>query len=265
MPLMTAGLITGGIQALTGLFGASAAKRRQAAAAKQKRVAMNKLQNLEDNRQAIINPYESMEDLSGTVKNPYENLGVATQAAEMQAEQADISLANTLDTISATGASAGGATALAQAALQSKKGISASIEQQEAMNEKLKAQGEQQKQQIVMAEKQRIQGAEARGAEFMYREQENRDLAKMDRLSAQIAGAEARQMQAGADRTNAIAGAVGGIASTVGGMYQAGAFDPGPRSAVAAPVIGASSGVQSMPYTLSADNQLAATTLTGGN
>ena len=165
-----------------------------------------------------------MEDVSGTVKYPYENLGVATQAAEMQAEQADISLANTLDTISATGASAGGATALAQAALQSKKGISANIEQQEARNEQLKAQGEQQKQQIVMAEKQRIQGAEAKGAEFMYREQESRDLAQMDRLSAQIAGAEAREMQASADRTNAIAGAVGGIASTVGGMYQAGAF-----------------------------------------
>ena len=35
----------------------------------------------------------------------------------MQAEEADIALANTLDTLRATGASAGGATALAQAAL----------------------------------------------------------------------------------------------------------------------------------------------------
>ena len=265
MPLMTAGLITGGIQALTGLFGASAAKRRQAAAAKQKRDAAKKLQNLEDNRQAIINPYENMEDLSGTIQNPYENLGVATQAAEMQAEQADVSLANTLDTIAATGASAGGATALAQAALQSKKGISANIEQQEARNENLRAQGKQQQQQMVMAEKQRIQNAEAKGSEFMYREQENRDLAQMDRLSAQIQGAEARGMQASADRTNAITGAVGGIASTVGGMYQAGAFNPGPRSVVAAPVIGASSGLQSMPSTSSYDNELAATTLIGGN
>ena len=74
------------------------------------------------------------------LSNPMANLGVATQAAEMQVEQADISLANTLDTIRATGASAGGATALAQAALQSKKGVSASIEQQEAQNEKLRAQ-----------------------------------------------------------------------------------------------------------------------------
>ena len=57
-------------------------------------------------------------------------------------EQADIALANTLDTLRATGASAGGATALAQAALQSKKGIAASIESQEVQNEKLRAQGE---------------------------------------------------------------------------------------------------------------------------
>ena len=62
----------------------------------------------------------------------------------MQIEQADISLANTLDTLRSTGASAGGATALAQAALQSKKGVSANIEQQEANNERLRAQGEQQ-------------------------------------------------------------------------------------------------------------------------
>jgi hypothetical protein len=52
------------------------------------------------------------------ITNPYENLGVATQAAEFQAEQADIALANTLDTLLATGAGAGGATALAQAALR---------------------------------------------------------------------------------------------------------------------------------------------------
>lgn len=60
-------------------------------------------------------------DLSGMASNAYSNLSVATQAAEMQAEEADIALANTLDTLRATGSSAGGATALAQAALQSKK------------------------------------------------------------------------------------------------------------------------------------------------
>lgn len=86
------------------------------------------LENLENNRQ--------------TLTNPYANLGVATQAAEMKIEQTDIALANTLDTIRATGGGAGGATALAQAALQSKKGVAASIESQEAQNEQLRAQGE---------------------------------------------------------------------------------------------------------------------------
>ena len=33
------------------------------------------------------------------ISNPFANLGVATQAAEMQAEEADMALANTLYTI----------------------------------------------------------------------------------------------------------------------------------------------------------------------
>ena len=55
----------------------------------------------------------------------------------------DIALANTLDTLQSTGASAGGATALAQAARASKKDVAANIQQQEAQNEKLRAQGEE--------------------------------------------------------------------------------------------------------------------------
>ena len=61
----------------------------------------------------------------------------------MQAEEADIALANTLDTLEQTGASAGGATALAMAALKSKKDVAASISEQEAANSKIKrAEGE---------------------------------------------------------------------------------------------------------------------------
>ena len=48
---------------------------------------------------------------------------VATAAAEMKAREQDLSLATTLDTLRATGASAGGATALAQAASRSKANI----------------------------------------------------------------------------------------------------------------------------------------------
>lgn len=225
--LVTAGLISGGAQILGGIFGASSAARARRAAAAEKRRLSRKLESLENSRQEIINPYANIENLSGMIDNPYENLGVATQAAEMQAEQADIALANTLDTIMATGTSAGGATALAQAALQSKKGISASIEMQEAQNEKLKAQGEQQAQQLKMQETARFQGLEARGKEFMFNTQENREMQQLDRVSAQLSGSEAREAQARADQTGAITSTIGGVASTFGSMASAGAFKKG--------------------------------------
>ena len=224
MSMVTAGIITGGASIISGIFGASSASKRAKAAAADKRDKERKLLSLENSRQEIINPYEGVTDLSSMVQNPYENLGVATQAAEMQAEQADISLANTLDTIRATGASAGGATALAQAALQSKKGVSASIEAQEAQNEKLRAQGEQQQQQMKMAEAQRLQQADVSGKSFEFTAREARETAELDRVSAQLYGAQARESQAQSDRTGAITGAIGGVVSTVGSMYQGGAF-----------------------------------------
>jgi hypothetical protein len=192
--------------------------------------------DLEANRQAIPNPYANFrdlsdiaKDLSGNMSNAYANLGVATQAAEFQAEQADISLANTLDTLRATGASAGGATALAQAALQSKKSVSASIEQQEAQNEKLKAQGAADLQNAKLEEGKRIQNAKfqegqrmqiagAEGVKFQYGEQESRDIAKLNRLSGQEAQSKANQAGAQAAQAGAISagiGAVGNIAGSV--------------------------------------------------
>ena len=96
-------------------------------------------------------------DTSDLASNTFANLQVATQAADLQAQQTDQALANTLSTIRATGAGAGGATAIAQAALQSKLGISATIEQQEARNTQLRAQGQQQVEQIRMSESRRLQ------------------------------------------------------------------------------------------------------------
>jgi len=222
------------LSVIGGMFGAGAAKKRERKAAREKARLQRKLTNLENSRQDIIDPSAGVtnlsglaQDLSGQLTNPMANLSVATQAAEMQVEQADISLANTLDTIRATGAGAGGATALAQAALQSKKGVSASIEQQEAQNERLRAQGEQQVQQLKMAEQQRVQGLQIReggrvqglemqGRQFAFQTQENREMQQLDRVSAQISGAEARQAQAGADRTGAFTGMIGGITSIAG-------------------------------------------------
>tara|TARA_R110000796_G_scaffold67531_1_gene155073 strand:- start:94 stop:816 length:723 start_codon:yes stop_codon:yes gene_type:complete len=188
--------------------------------------------HLERNRQSIPNPYASFEnvsdmatDLSSQMSNPYLNLGVATQAADMQAEQADISLANTLDAIRATGSGAGGATALAQAALQSKKEVSASIESQEAMNQKLAAQGEEALQNkltneqirlqgINMSEAQRMQTAEAQGIDYQFQIADDRDITKLNRLSDQEQQNRNRQAAA---KSNQMA-SYGGIATGLTGI-----------------------------------------------
>jgi len=239
--MVVAGCIGAGasvIGSIVGFGSASAAKRR---AARERAAAQAKLKHLENSRQAIINPYASTRDLSGMavdlsgmISNPFANLGVATQAAKFEAEQIDMSLANTLDTLRETGASAGGATALAQAALKSKQGISANIEQQEAQNEKLRAQGEQQLQQLKMQEAQRIQGirisegqrmqaAEAAGAQFMFGAREEREQQAIDRVAGQLGIAQQQQAQAQADMTGAITtgiGALGNIAMSVGQAYN---------------------------------------------
>lgn len=216
--------------------GAVSAGKEAKAAGRRAANARARMDWIEDNRQEVINPYSNMEsvtdlatDLQNTMSNPYANLGVATQAAKFQAEEADIALANTLDTLLATGTSAGGATALAQAALQSKRGISASIESQEANNEKLKAEGEQELQKrkteeavrmqnITIQDELRLQSAEAQGRAYEFEMQEQRD----ENMLARLAGQE---QQASAQRAAAKAGqasAWGGLASAGGSLMSAG-------------------------------------------
>ena len=203
---------------VSGIIGSSAAKKAARAAAARKRALQQKLKSLEDNRQEIINPYAGFQNLSSSITNPFANLGVATQAAEMQAEESDISLANTLDTLRATGASAGGATALAQAALRSKKNISASIEQQEATNSRLKAQGEQQMQQAQRSEEIRMQQAGAAGKQFVFGQTERREQQQLDRTAALLDNAMGIEQQAKADQVGAITGAIGGVTDILGTM-----------------------------------------------
>lgn len=227
----------GGVgSAVGGLIGGISAKneadRAYRAASQEQRRREAELNSLEQSRQPIVNPYANYSDLSDMaanlgdmVSNPYANMGVATQAAKMQAEEADISLANTLDTIRATGAGAGGATALAQAALRSKKGVAASIEQQEAQNEKLAAQGQQNMERLQMQEAQRVQAiqisegqrlqaGEAAGADYTFRAREGREVAKMDRVAALADRAYYEKREAKA----ASQAAFGNIMSGVGGL-----------------------------------------------
>lgn len=220
MPLpVAAAVIGGGASIIGGIFGSSAAKKAQRAAEARARNLQKKLNSLEANRQAIIDPYASVTDLSSMITNPFSQLGVATKAAEIEIEQADLSLANTLDAIRSTGASAGGATALAQAALQSKKGVAASIEEQEAQNEKMRVEGEKQRQQQLMSEQMRQQEADVAGTQFTFGVREARQQQQIDRTYAEMQAARAAAGMAAADSTAAITGAIGSVAQIAGGLF----------------------------------------------
>ena len=153
-----AGAIAGGVAALGSVVtGAVAANKAKKEAARQDEIAKQQqdaLSALEAERPVMSNPYDNMQNQFEDLSNPYANLTVATEAFKMQAEQADQALANSLDIMMETGQAAGGATALAQAALQSKRGIAASINAQEAQNNKMRAEGQ------ASVEKAKAQGAE---------------------------------------------------------------------------------------------------------
>ena len=235
--MVAAGIISAGTSIIGSFIGGSRAKKAAREARAEKKRLAAELKTLEENRDPIVNPYANVTnlsglatDVSGMATNQFANLGVATQAAEMQAEQADIALANSLDTIRSTGAGAGGATALAQAALQSKKGISASIEQQEAQNEKLRAQGEERVEGVRMSEAQRLQGiglsegqriqqSEAQGSIFTQNMNEARQNSQIDRVAQQMSMAAQAQAQANADQTNAITSGISAVGA-IGSAYM---------------------------------------------
>jgi len=241
MPLPVVAAAVGAIGSIAGgIIGGSAAKKQARAAQAERDRVSRQMALFEQNRQAVINPYSGVTSLSGLVdemredlSNPFANLGVATSAAEIQMEQTDIALANTLDVLQATGASAGGATALAQAAKQSKKEVAANIEQQEAANEKLRAQGEQALQakqiqltQMEMSEEARIQNAEAAGKQFMFGAQEARDMATLDRMQGGIDQANQNLANANMAGAQSMAGMISGVTSVIGAGLSSGAFDP---------------------------------------
>lgn len=216
-------------------YSASVANKQRKSADRRANAAAREVEALKESRQEIINPYSNVEnlsglaqDLSGQMSNPFAQLGVATKSAEIKMEQTDMALANTLDTLRSTGASAGGATALAQAALASKKGVAASIEEQEVANEKLRAQGEQQLQQakiteqqrlqnIAISEGQRLQNADIAGQQFMFQTQEARTNADLDRA----AGIQTQQQNLAAQAQNNQTQAIVGGLTAMGNLAMA--------------------------------------------
>jgi hypothetical protein len=213
-----------------GAVAANQASKARDSARSAKANAEAEMARIKAARKPIVNPFGGnyslagqIQNMRGDITNPFANLGVATMAAEFQAEQADIALANTLDNLAASGASAGGATALAQAALASKKGVAATIEKQEAENSRLKAQGEQRAQQLRLSEDQRYQAAlvqegqrlqtqDAAGKQFVIQASEARSNLDLNHAAGQYQQAMASEASANQAMASAWGSAISGVA-----------------------------------------------------
>ena len=188
MSMVVVGVVGAVGNVVGGIFGRKAAKKAARAAAKRRAKLQAKMAQLEASRQEIINPYEGVKDLTSMISNPFAQLSVATKAAEIQIEEADISLANTLDTMRATGASAGG--------------------EQTAQNKK-------------QQEQQRMQTADVAGRQFVFNQTENREMQQLNRVAGQLGAAQQAVSQANSDATAATLGMIGGITSSISSAASA--------------------------------------------
>ena len=155
---------------------------------KKKKKLNKRMKEFEKSRQPVINQADKIRNQKNLLSNPDANLGVATQAAEIQMQETDKALANTLDTIKQSGMGAGGATALAQAAAQSKAKVASGLESQEAENNKLRAQGERKLQQ----ELNKLEGKAIAEETSAWARQEDRDITQLNRLQSQIENQDAQ-------------------------------------------------------------------------
>ena len=241
MAVATSLVIAGAVAAAAGATTQGIAARRAKNEADDQNNIKNTMQSaldsLVEERPAFTNPYENMTNQFENLDNPYANLTVATEAFKMQAEQADQALANSLDVMMETGQAAGGATALAQAALQSKRGIAATIQAQETQNKSLAAEGEMTTQKLEAEGAQRLDEMKAQGSILEQQDAINFHEAKMDRTAKLLDNAAQNEMDAKAARSAAIAGigqsvvqGVGMIVpgfSSLGGEIPAGAAQIG--------------------------------------
>jgi len=180
--------------------------------------AAQKLSALENSRQEILNQGAKIRSMKAEVFNPYANIAVATKGTELQMEQTDEALANTLDQINQSGTGAGGATALARMAAKSKAQIGASIEKQEIGNQQLRLQGEA----SMVQQKMTLEKDALRAEEAAYGRQEGREMQQLNRMQTMQDNAEQQALafkMAGDQALMAgISGATNSMTSMAGGL-----------------------------------------------
>mgnify|MGYP003125945285 CR=1 FL=1 len=195
-PMAAMGIAQAGVSILGGLIGSGKRRREQ----REARTAMEASRQTYM-EQEYVNPYANLE-------NPYEDLTVNQQQAQFQAQQGAQQRADILEGLRGTAGGAGVA-GLAQAmaqqsTLQTQK-ISASIGKQEALNQRLRAQGAAQTQRLERYGEQIRQGKEEQRIQTLY----GMDMARL--TAANRARQQARQQM-----ISGIGSGLGAIAQGIG-------------------------------------------------
>lgn len=185
------GLVSGGSKIIGSLIGGGKRRREQKAA--EAELAQQK-QSFMDFQ--FTNPYAGLENVA-------EDLTINQDAAQFQAQQTDAALAQSMQAAVASGGAPGGAQAIAQAALQSKRGVAADIARQEQANQMA---------QVNQAGK--LQQLEAQGEEDLQSQQYIRQGELLNMASGRKVAAD----QARAQATQMLVGGFGEAAGGIGKM-----------------------------------------------
>jgi hypothetical protein len=156
--------------------------------------AQNKARRAERSAEARLN--KALSERKDVI-NPYSNLSVDTKTAEFEAQQSDQALSNALDAMLQGDMGAGGATAVAQAALTSKQNIGQNIRAQEEQNRIL----------------------EAKGRQIKWEGEETRNIADINRYAGMQQQFAAQKAQAQADMWSGITSGVMSIGSGISAAY----------------------------------------------
>ena len=228
MAVATGVLIAGGVAAAAGatssIIAANKAKNARDAQLNQADILQQQLDDLEASRPKFKNPYENLTNSFENLNNPYANLTVSTEAARIQAEEADIALANSLDLMQEQGMGAAGATALAQMALKSKRGIASTINAQETQNKKMAAQGQANVDKLKAEGQQKLDFMKAKGDAMEQQDAISWHQQKLDRTAGLMDNARQQAADNDAARNAAIVGIGTSIAQGAG--IIAGGFGP---------------------------------------
>ena len=187
------GSIIGGVSNVAGSLIGRGARRAEAKSAAADFAAQ---------RQALMDT--EFTNVYAGLENVAEDLTINQQASQFQAQQTDAALAQAMQAAVASGGAAGGAQAIAAAALKSKQGISADIARQEQANEMMR-----------VKQAANLQTLEAQGEEDL-------QTANYEKQQDFLKLASARKQQADAAVAQSNKQLFGGLGQIVGGIAGGG-------------------------------------------